>query len=80
MMSPKSKSKSERMADAAFAKGGSKKMFSEQAAGAVKPGQTGKQPNPAPGKRAASGGPRTTGVSVSTPSKPGRTAPTAKGR
>ena len=78
----KPRSKSERLRDATFAKGGgADKMFPEQAAGKAKPGITGKAPTPAPGAARAAGGPKTSrGPSLSIPSKPGRTAPATKGR
>ena len=77
----KSKSKFvERPRDVGFVEGGTTRMAKPQAAGPVKPGITGKPQNVAPGKRAATGGPRTSGHTLSTPSKPGHTAPVTKGR
>jgi hypothetical protein len=62
-----------------FAKGGKTAMHRQQAAGPAKPAVTGKAQTAAPGKRAASGGPKTHGVSVSKAAAAGRTGP-VKGR
>lgn len=77
-MKPKPKQKSER--DVQFAKGGNTPMHSKQAAGAAKGGHSGKVQSPAPGAKAASGGPRTSGLSLSTPAKAGHTSQIRKGR
>jgi hypothetical protein len=72
----KPRSKAERLRDRDFAEGGTTRMAKPQAAGPVKPGRTGKVQSPAPGKRAAAGGPKTSrDVSLAVPAKPGRTAP-----
>jgi hypothetical protein len=63
-----------------FAKGGKTHMLSEQAAGPVKSGRTGKIQTPAPGAKRASGGAKTAGHSVSQPAFAGHTAPPRKGR
>ena len=55
-------------------------MFKPQAAGQAKAGQTGKAQTAAPGAKRATGGPRLTGVSLSTPAKAGHTASPRKGR
>jgi hypothetical protein len=65
---------------ARYAQGGGDKMFKPQSAGPQKPGITGKNQTPAPGAKAARGGPRTTGHSVSAPAKAGHTAPSGKDR
>jgi hypothetical protein len=65
---------------AAFAKGGKTPMFSKQAAGPDRPGNTGKDQSAAPGKRAAAGGPPTRGIALSKSAAAGRTAPPTKGR
>jgi len=65
---------------AAFASGGDDHMFTPQAAGSAKSGQTGKAQNAAPGAQRASGGPRTAGHSLSLPAVEGHTAPPRKGR
>jgi hypothetical protein len=63
-----------------YARGGDDKMFRPQAAGPVKPGQTGKAQNTAPGAQRAAGGtmPRSGGVSKPAPAShtgpPGATA------
>ena len=64
------------------AKGGTGHMVGRQAAGPAKPAITGKAPNAAPGKRAASGGPKTgSGASLAVPAKGGRTGSSnVKGR
>ena len=41
-----------------FGKGGSARMFKQQAAGPAKAGQTGKNQTSAPGAKAAKGGPK----------------------
>jgi hypothetical protein len=75
------KSKSERLRNETFAEGGKTRMASPQAAGPVNPGTTGKPRNPALGKRAAAGGPKTPrDVSLAVPAPAGRTAPLKKGR
>jgi hypothetical protein len=76
-MTPKSKQKSEH--PASFGKGGPSHMFSPQAAGRATAGRTGKIQSPAPGKRAAAGGPPTRGASLSKPAAAGQTGP-RKGR
>jgi hypothetical protein len=76
----KSKSKREAVHPASFGKGGPGHMFSPQAAGVARPGVTGKTQNKAPGATHATGGRRTTGRSLSTPARPGRTAPPTKGK
>jgi len=53
-------------------------MHKQQAAGPAKPAMTGKATTAAPGKRAASGGPKTSGVSLSKVAVPGHTAPVRK--
>jgi hypothetical protein len=58
---------------AAFAKGGTTKMFKPQAAGLDKPGNTGKDQTAAPGAKRAMGGPARAGRSVSVPAAAGRT-------
>jgi hypothetical protein len=65
---------------ATYASGGNDRMHKQQAAGPAKGGHSGKVQTPAPGKRAAAGGPRTTGHSASKSASPGRTAPPTKGR
>jgi hypothetical protein len=66
---------------AAYASGGAGHMVKPQASGPVRPGTSGKVPTPAPGKRAAAGGPKTSGHSLSVPAKGGRTGPSnVKGR
>jgi hypothetical protein len=78
-MTPRPKKSVER--STTFARGGNDRMLPKQAAGPMKAGQTGKQPNPAPGRRAASGGSRTSSApSLAVPAKAGRTAPATKGR
>jgi hypothetical protein len=78
-MQPKQKS-SER--DVSFAKGGPNKMMKPQAAGPQKPGVTAHAvKDGAPGKRAATGGPKTgRDASLSAPAKASHTAPPRKGR
>jgi hypothetical protein len=76
----KPKPKQDVVAGKIYAEGGSGKMVRPQAAGPAKAGITGKIQSPAPGKRAAAGGPKTHGVAVSTPAKAGHTSPTRKGR
>ena len=78
-MSAGAKVKRSSMRGAAFAKGGKDHMFGQQAAGPDRPGNTGKDPSAAPGKRAGSGGPETQGHTVSKPAVPGRTAPPSGG-
>ena len=79
MMSPKSKQKSER--NTQFAEGGSGRMVKQQAAGAAKPGITGKIQSPAPGAKAAKGGSRTSSApSLAVPAKAGHTSSVRKGR
>src|SRR5262245_21332913 len=56
-----------------FARGGNDRMFKEQAAGPAKPGQTGKNQSPAPGARAARGGPKVHAGGRSVPASPGST-------
>jgi len=75
-----SKQKSER--DVSFAKGGSTRMMKPQAAGPQRPGVTAHAvKDGAPGKRAATGGPKTArDVSLSVPAKASHTAPPRKGR
>jgi hypothetical protein len=81
MTAPVKPKKSSVQRGAAYAEGGSTRMLKQQAAGPMKAGQTGKQPNPAPGERAASGGSRTSSApSLAVPAKAGRTAPATKGR
>jgi hypothetical protein len=63
-----------------FARGGSTKMFKPQAAGPDRPGNTGKDQTAAPGAKRASGGPRTSGYSLSLPAVGGHCAPIRKGR
>jgi hypothetical protein len=80
-MKPQSKPKkksTQRAVD--FAEGGSRKMFSKQAAGPDKPGNTGKDQSPAPGARAAKGGPKNRGYGLALPAVGGHTAPMHKGR
>jgi hypothetical protein len=70
-------SKQDRDRGTAFAKGGKAKMFGEQAAGPIRPGQTGKAQNPAPGSKGARGGGKT-GADVgglARPAAPGATGP-----
>ena len=74
------KAKKSAMRDVAYARGGADRMFREQSAGKARPGITGKVQTPAPGAKAASGGPKTRGVSVVVPAVPGKTAPPRKGR
>ncbi len=50
------KSKQEGEHDVTFAEGGDTPMFSQQAAGPDKPGNTGKDPSKAPGAKYAEGG------------------------
>lgn len=64
----------------AGAKGGAGHMIRKQAAGPARAAITGKAQTAAPGKRAASGGPRTSGVSLATPAKAGHTSQIRKGR
>ena len=74
-----SKQKSER--DKTFARGGDAKMVRPQAAGPAAPARTGKTQTPAPGAKAAKGGPKTErGVSLAVPAAAGRTAPPKKSR
>jgi hypothetical protein len=64
-----------------FARGGKARMLPEQAASPQKPGRTGHAvKGSAPGKRAAAGGPRTSGHTLAKPAAPGHTAPLRKGR
>jgi hypothetical protein len=68
---------------AALAKGGKgspNKMFGQQSAGKAASGRSGKIQSPAPGAKSARGGPQTSGVSLSTAAKPGRTSQVVKGR
>ena len=66
---------------ATYASGGSTKMAKAQAANPQKPGGTAHAvKGAAPGKRAAAGGPKTHGVSISKAAQAGRTAPPTKGR
>jgi hypothetical protein len=66
--------------DASYAEGGTGKMVRPQSAEQAKSGRTGKVQSPAPGKRAAAGGPKTSrDVSLVQPAKPGRTG-AVKGR
>jgi len=50
------KTKKESQHDVEFAEGGDTPMFSQQAAGPEKPGNTGKDQSPAPGAKYAEGG------------------------
>jgi len=63
-----------------FGKGGSTKMFKPQSAAPDRPGNTGKDQSSAPGAKRASGGPQTSGHSLSLPAAAGHTAPPRKGR
>jgi hypothetical protein len=71
-------SKRDRERPAALAKGGgARRMFGEQAAGPIRPGQTGKAQNPAPGAKGPRGGGKT-GADVgglARPARPGSTGP-----
>ena len=78
MVTPKSKREFER--PAAFAKGGSDRMFKQQAAGPAAPARTGKAQSTAPGARAASGGAPQRGHSTAAPAKPGHSGPARKER
>jgi hypothetical protein len=83
MTAPPKPKKSSEQRGAAFAKGGSgptHKMFKQQAASPDRPGNTGKDQSAASGAKRASGGPRTSGRSLSTPVEAGHTAPPRKGR
>jgi hypothetical protein len=77
-VAPKPKGSVQR--SAAFARGGDDRMVKPQAAGPIKAGQTGKAQTPAPGKRAAAGGPPIRRGASSVPVKAGHTAPPRKGR
>ena len=67
--------------DKPFAKGGATRMHRPQAANPQKPGRTAHAvEGAAPGKRAASGGSPTRGVSLATPAKAGHTSQIRKGR
>jgi hypothetical protein len=57
-------------------KGSPNKMFGQQSAGKAAPGHSGKIPTPAPGKRAAAGGPALGRDARSMPAKAAHTAPT----
>ena len=73
-MKPKPKQESERQTT--FAKGGSgpaNKMFKQQAAGADRPGNTGKDQSAAPGRTRASGGTTKLGHTTAVPAKAGQT-------
>jgi hypothetical protein len=75
----KSKQRSEH--STTFAEGGiANKMFGKQSAGPAAPARTGKTQSVAPGAKSAKGGPRTSGHSLSTPAKAGRTGPVRKDR
>jgi hypothetical protein len=63
-----------------FAKGGTGHMIKPQSAGPAKPATTGKAQTTAPGAKSAKGGPRTSGQSLSTPAKAGRTGPVRNDR
>jgi hypothetical protein len=66
-----------------FAEGGrgqTNKMFKPQAAGPVKPAITGKIQTPAPGARAAKGGPKNQGYGLALPAVGGHTAPVRLGK
>jgi hypothetical protein len=80
MKAQKPKPKRSIQRDTDFAEGGNTKMHRQQAAGPITPARTGKIQNAAPGKRAATGGPRTKGYSLALPAQPGHTAPIHKGR
>jgi hypothetical protein len=56
-----------------FGKGGSARMFKQQAAGPAKAGQTGKNESAAPGAKAAKGGPKSKVPDRSVPAKGGAT-------
>ena len=80
----KPRSKAERLRDTSYAEGGSgaaNRMVKPQAAGPAAPARTGKVQTAAPGKSAASGGPKTPrGASLAMPAVPGKTSPVRKGR
>ena len=77
---PKPRSKSERLRDASYASGGSTRMLPKQAANPQRPGVTSHAvKGSAPGAKRAAGGPRTSGLSSSTPARAGHTAPPRKG-
>ena len=67
------KSKKESQHKTTFAKGGKTRMFGKQTAGSDKPGNTGKDPSPAPGARFAKGGKKTAVGGVSRPARAGCT-------
>ena len=72
--------KTEKQRGARYAQGGDDKMFKPQSADPQKPGITGKNQTPAPGAKAAKGGPPARGYGLSLPAQPGRTAPAKLGR
>jgi hypothetical protein len=63
-----------------FAKGDTGHMIKAQSAGPARPASTGKTQSVALGAKSAKGGPRTSGHSLSTPAKAGRTGPVRKDR
>jgi hypothetical protein len=68
------KDKQETEKDVTFAEGGDTPMFSEQAAGPDKPGNTGKDTSSAPGAKYAEGGKgKMFGYNASQPAKAGQT-------
>jgi hypothetical protein len=73
----KARSKSERLKEASFAKGGKDHMVKPQAAGPAKPAITGKAPTAAPGAKAARGGKVRPVGGTSERASPGRTGPRA---
>ena len=74
---PKSvnQSKHDRQRERQYARGGNTPMHRQQAAGPAKSGQTGKSQTPAPGARAARGGPKVHVGGRSVPAKEGSTGP-----
>jgi hypothetical protein len=78
MKKPKPKKSTQR--DVEFAEGGSTRMFKPQAAGPDRPGNTGKDQSPAPGARAAKGGPKNQGYGLALPAVGGHTAPVRLGK
>jgi hypothetical protein len=72
MVAPKKTTESQHNVE--FAEGGDTPMFSQQAANADKPGNTGKSPGPAPGAKYAEGGKgKMFGFHGSQPKSPGTT-------
>ena len=78
----KPKPKQDAVARKIYAEGGSTGMMPKQSANPQKPGSTAHEvKGSAPGKRTASGGPKTRPAAPAMPAKPGRTAPAStKGR